>query len=103
MRSTAGVTGVSSIADALPLGDRVAGTRLSHEPFAGTLLLHCPVVLLSLLLADGAEDDSSTAGLEDISLDNDLAAGAAEAASAAAEAAATSADQPAGVVAPRDA
>lgn len=101
MRSTAGVTGVSSIADPLlPLVDRVAGTRLSHEPFASALLLHCPAVLLSLLLANGAEDDSSTAGLEDLSLDNDLAAGAA---SAVAEAAATSADQPAGVVAPRDA
>ena len=103
MRSTAGVTGASSIAGPLPLCVGVAGTRLSHEPLAGALLVHCPDVLLSLLLADGAVADSSTAGPEDLSLDSDLAAGTAELASAAAEAAATSADQPAGVVAPRDA
>lgn len=101
MRSTAGVTGVSSIAAPLPLCEGVTGTKLSDEAAVeATALLSA--ALLSLLPADDAAVVSSAAA-ESLSLERDLAAGAAAVASEAAEAAAISVAQPAGVVAPREA
>ena len=107
MRSTAGVTGFSNMADPLPLCEGVTGTRPSEEPLAAAVLLgllHC-FALLSLPLVDGAKEASSTkiGAAVDLSLDSVLTAGAGGAAAIAAVAAAMSADQPAAVVAPKEA
>lgn len=57
MRSTAGVTGVSSMAAPLPLCDGVLGTKLSGETEAPQLL---SAALLSLLAVEGTKAASST-------------------------------------------
>lgn len=98
------------MADPLPLCEGMTGTRPSEEPLAAAVLLgllHC-FALLSLLLVganEGANEASSTriGAAVDLSLDSVLTAGAAGAAAIAAVAAAMSADQPAAVVAPKEA